>query len=240
MKKRVLQIATGIAFAGMLALSGCGSTQTTGAEAPETTDVETVEEVEVPMQENETSCLTGAEGFKQITNYKTLEDFEKSLSSDDWVAHVYLKGYKGDVLLVDNKYENKDEPVNVVYSRDTSDSDDKAKNYCSNAKFYTVVDGAVRCIGRLNPRGSGGDISITDNGIIFATGDETIESYLVSKDGKDIVHKDFLNYDSLWGYYNESNDPSQKVEFTNDQKLIDKIRTLKDSAKIVEFHHPNK
>ncbi len=240
MKKRALQIATGIAFAGMLALSGCGSTQSTGAEAPETTDVETVEEVEVPMEENETSCLSGTEGFKEITKYNTLEEFERSLSDNAWVAHVYLKGYNGDVMLVDNRYENKNDPEDVVYPREDPESDDPAANYCSNAKFYTVVDGAVRCIGRLNPGGSGGDISITDNGIIFATGDEAIESYLVSKDGKDIVHKDFLYYDSLWGYYNESNDPSQKVEFTNDQKLIDKIKTLKKSAKIVEFRHPNK
>ena len=235
MKKRVLQIATGIAFAGMLALSGCGSTQTTETVAPET-----VEEVEVPMEENETSCLTGAEGFKQITNYKTLEEFERSLSDKAWVAHVYVKGYNGDVLLVDNRNENKNDPEDVVYPREDPKPDNPATNYCSNAKFYTVVDGAVRCIGRLNPRGSDGDISITDNGIIFATGDEAIESYLVSKDGKDMVHKDFLYYDSLWGYYNESNDPSQKVEFTNDQKMIDKIETLKKSAKIVEFHHPNK
>ena len=227
MKKRVAQVVTGILFASMLALAGCGSTQTTGAE---TSDAEVVEEVEVSVEDNEASSLTDSENYKEVTKYKTLEEFESSLGSDKMVAYVYTKGYNGITLLVSEK-------SNVI-TRSNFDKD-PAKNYCSDAKFYTVVDGYVRCIGRLNPTGSAGDISITDNGVIFATENhDGIESYLISKDGRDIVHKDYYLWDSGWGYYNESNDLSQRVEFTKDQQYIDKIEALRAKAKIVEFRAP--
>ena len=232
MKKRIAQIATGIIFAGMLVLTGCGSTQTTGTEAAKTSSAETevVEEVEVSVEETEVSSLTETEKYKTVTQYTTFEDFEKSLGDDKMVAYIYSRGYKGAVLLVADK--------EVVYDREDF-TKDPAKNYCNEARFYTVVDGVVRCIGRLNPMGSAGDISVTDNGVIFATGNhKAYESYLVSADGMDIVHKDFLYFDSGWGYYTESNDLSQQVEFENDKYYMDKIENLRNNAKIVEFRAP--
>ena len=223
MKNRVLKLATGLLTVGALGVATMIGSQAVGV----------VETTAVVMKQNDASSLTGTESYKEVTKYKDLKSFEKSLGSDKKVAYIYSKGYQGTVLLVANARD--------VYTRDTEYSDDKAKNYCSDAMFYTEAGGVVRCIGRLNPEGSGGDISITDNGIIFATGKrDGLESYLVSKDGMDVVHKDYLEYSSGWGYYNESNDQSKRVEFTNDQTLIDKIQNLRDKAKIVEFRSPEK
>ncbi|MBR4669339.1 MAG: hypothetical protein IKO84_01950 [Butyrivibrio sp.] len=228
MKKRVLRSVTGLLAVGVLGVTVfIGVKNTYGI-----CEVETAEYV---MSENlvngirDPSSLTGSEAYKEVTNYTKLADFERSLSNDKWVAHVYLKGYKGDILLVaDTAYGHFDDDLK------------REINYAGKVSVYTDAGNRVRCIGFLSAGGSGGEVKRTDDGVLFANNHHSTESYLVTADGLDIVHKDYVNDRDNWGYVNATNDPSKKVEFANDKEKINQIYALNDKAKTIPFTHPQK
>ncbi len=212
MKNRVLKLATGLLTVGVFGVTGLVGAQSLGI-----ANVETTAHVMSENQDSMPSSASDSGRYKEVTQYNTIPEFEKSLKSGTWVAHTYLKGYKGDVFLV----------AEASYDYD-------GKQYAEDARIYTEVDGKVRCIGCLNAMG-GLLIKRTDNGILFANGKMSYESYLVSADGKEIVHKDYYDgYD--WGYTNETNDPGKKVEFYKNNSKVNEILALNKKAKNIEFY----
>lgn len=190
MKKRGVQLATGLIFAGMVAMTGCGSAQTTGAEAPETTGVETeapatevaepeaeapaaelsvdTESVDVPMEENE-SALSGSAQTGTLTKFKNLKEVEQSVTKNQGYAYLNVQGAKVAVIAV---------------------IDDISGGGARAMSFYTKKDGEdkVYFAGTLTAKYR----MINGSGIILACANYTYETYFLSPDGTKLEHKDYV------------------------------------------------
>ena len=200
MKKRGVQLATGLIFAGMVAMTGCGSAQTTGAEAPETTGVETeapatevaepeaeapaaelsvdTESVDVPMEENE-SALSGSTQTGTLTKFKNLKEVEQSVTKNQGYAYVNVQGAN----------------VSVIAVADSLDG----RNTAESVTFYTKKSGEdkVYCAGKLAAHDP---LQLTDRGIIIANSQHfTFETYFLSADGRSLEHKDYIEIDNGQG-----------------------------------------
>lgn len=185
MKRRGVQIATGLIFAGMLAMTGCGSTQSTGdTTAPDTVETETVQEVEVPMEQNDSS-LSDSDYLGEIgsiSNYKSLEEVRKDYREHgfEYSKYVNVQGCNTMVLAI---------------AMDRIHGDGVAEN----VRFYTQKEGddKVYLAGTLDAHDP---IAITGNGVIVANSQHfTFETYFLSQDGTRLEHKDYIETDNEQG-----------------------------------------
>ena len=220
MNKRGVQLATGLIFAGMVAMTGCGSAQTTGAEAPETTGVETeapatdfaepeaeapaadvsadteaVEEVEVPIEENESTLSdSGNRGeIGKLTNFRSLKEVENSVTSKQGFAYLNLQGAKVSAIAVANELS--------------------AANTTHSVSIYTKKDGEDKLYlaGTLDVR----EFKISGSGVLYSSYNGTYETYFLSTDGRSLEHKDYIEYggvgeDCKTAYFRANNTSSKE------------------------------
>ncbi|RKM55297.1 hypothetical protein D6853_11300 [Butyrivibrio sp. X503] len=240
MKKRGVQLATGLIFAGMVAMTGCGSAQTTDTEAPETTGVETeapatevaepdleapaadvpadedaVEEVEVPMEENE-SALSGSGETGTITKFKTLKELEQSLTKKQGFAYLNVQGANASVIAV----------IDAINGGGTRP-----------VKFYTQKSGEnkVYYAGTLTAH----DFMISRNGVIYASLGRTYETYFLSTDGRSLEHKDYIERGegekTKTAYFRENNTSPKVYRDTSAREFEDMQRQFLDNEKEIKF-----
>ncbi|RKM55888.1 hypothetical protein D6853_10095 [Butyrivibrio sp. X503] len=201
MRRRGLKIFAGIA-AGMLAVTGLAGAVTKA-------QVQGIETVECKIESNYSS-LTSCEEKAGTTRGET--DFSEIWEVTEWAPHannsdgfalIYVKGFDGAVL-VSKQHD------------DDADKKDGGQYW-----FFTRKNGEkkVRCAGFLST-----DLDLRyKDGIIYACNaedndyhiEESYETYLISPDGKRLIHKDYVN-DDLWGFTNDSNIESNQVAFEGD------------------------
>ncbi len=189
MKRRGVQIATGLIFAGMLAMTGCGSTQSTGdTTTPDAVETETVQEVEVPMEQNESS-LSDSDYLGEIgsiSNYKSLEEVRKYYRENgfEYSKYVNVQGCNTMVLAIAMDGIHGDGNGNIV---------------AEDVRFYTQKEGddKVYLAGTLDAHDA---IAITGNGVIVANSQSfTFETYFLSQDGTKLEHKDYIESNNQGG-----------------------------------------
>ena len=189
MKRRGVQIATGLIFAGMLAMTGCGSTQSTAdTTAPDAVETETVQEVEVPMEQNDSS-LSDSDYLGEIgsiSNYKSLEEVRKDYREHgfEYSKYVNVQGCNTMVLAI---------------AMDGIHGDGNGNTVAENVRFYTQKEGSdtVYLAGTLDAHDA---IAITSNGVIVANSQHfTFETYFLSQDGTRLEHKDYIEADNEQG-----------------------------------------
>lgn len=180
MKKRVVQLITGLATAGMLAATGFVGAQTSGKVMP----AKTIETVEYKMEENEVDWLASgqdisnalSEGFAQTTQYTKIGDLVFKLVEDTgyyWsFARINCVGFQGNVYII--RSEGTKQRYIFV---------------CSQTKS----NGPIRVCGLLTMDNRLGHLKYDDGNIwIFDqyANISEIKSYCVSADGSRIVQRE--------------------------------------------------
>ena len=189
MKRRGVQIATGLIFAGMLAMTGCGSTQSTGDNtAPDTMGTETVQEVEVPMEQNDSSLsdsdYNGEIGY--VSNYKSLEEVRKAYKENGFNHSTYVNVQGCNIMV-------------LAIAMDGIAKDGNGGFTAEDVRFFTQKEGSdtVYLAGTLDAHNP---IAITSNGVIVANSQQfTFETYFLSQDGTMLEHKDYIEVDNGQG-----------------------------------------
>ena len=179
--------------AGMLATAGAFGVVTSAC----VKGTENVETVEYKAERNDSSLTffhdnaipstTGETGYSEI--WEIVENSTHAQYSDGfWLGHS--KGFDGVVLVSRQHYDNSNELSGGQYWIFTRKNGEKM----------------VWCAGFID---TNLPIKYKD-GVIYACNtnneytQEAFETYLISPDGKEIVHKDYVDSD-LWGYTNDSN-----------------------------------
>ncbi|RKM55886.1 hypothetical protein D6853_10085 [Butyrivibrio sp. X503] len=214
MKRRGLTLFAGLASAGVLALTGI-----VGAQAPANT--ETTETVEYKVKENASSLSEcGDSGRIGIASgCKTFDEEIARSCFGDRYAYIYLKGYDGLVLMITQDGSN-GSTINGITFPNTLELKE-AGNDIYEAHFYTQGKDGVTLAGYLKTDGNH-PLRIKD-GVIYACNYDSYETYILSSDGKELVHKDYVN-DDLWGYTNDTNKEENRIEFTGGQKEYHELR----------------
>lgn len=196
MRKRVVHLVTGLTAAGMFAATGFVGTQT----IVRVTSAETTETVEFAMEENASysSRMSKKEvGDFGLTQFNNFQQVKESMGSKYSAFKIHSIGYNGEVLL--------------LYS---------GKNM---ARFYTQKAGEkVRFIGALRTPHQEPDTFFYKDGVIYnhssVNGESVYETYAVSSDGKELVHKDYARrriYEGMTDYYsytNKTNDENRRTK----------------------------
>ncbi|RKM55518.1 hypothetical protein D6853_08115 [Butyrivibrio sp. X503] len=206
MKKSGVKVLAGIATAGMLAVTGASGLQTIAWEMP----TEITESVEYKMEENDSSLISKAhdETYKYyVCNKKIYKDpqlvdtFDKAINviitNRERYALVNIKGY-GKKVLIHAMEENSD-----------STETHHIKVYTEQGKGKPL-----RMVGELKTNMA---IKIKD-GVIYACNARSYETYLVTPDGRSLVHKDYIDYSNWYGYTNTSASESTRKKFTGKNK----------------------
>ncbi|SFU69852.1 hypothetical protein [Butyrivibrio sp. INlla21] len=201
MRRKGMKIFAGIA-AAMLAVTGLvgavTKAQVQGIETVETTEYK-VEKNESSLTKSDNSPTKGREelGISEISEIPKLKDHADNVVGFSQI--LYSKCFDGVVIVSEQK--------NYIYP--------EGGQYW----FFTRKNGEkkVRCAGYLC---TNQDLRYKD-GVFYACNiegpdeEEAFETYLISPDGKSIVHKDYVNSD-LWGFTNDSNIESKRVAFEGD------------------------
>ena len=170
---------------------------TTATEGTTTTTVEyTVEKAE--------SFLVSSGESGALSKFHSFDDVIKSLKPGDGYYKGYLRGYQGEVLMVGEKSAVSQD----VYSR--------------GVKFYTKSGDKIFFAGEIY----GKEARRTDNGVIVMCSNRTYETYLISKDGKHLLPKDYIevingNDVRVEGFTNELTDENTRVKFTGNYHDVD-------------------
>lgn len=219
MRKRRVQVLVGIVAVGMLVLTGCGSAQTAEGEA----ETEAAETVEQDMEETESS-LSGSPELGTVTDFKTFDEVERYYRKKNDVktygyAYIRLAGYDKDILLI-------------------TDAGLGGGDNSSHAFVYTNPTGKqVIFAGELYTGGSTYVLS-TMNGVLFASGNRTYETYLLTPDGTKLMHKDYVEFNEAtkraWGYFRKNN-TDKEVEKEMTEAEYNAVKSSKDNAKPIKF-----
>ena len=167
MKRKSMQLITGILLAGMIVMAGCGSAEM--SEGAQTTDVESVE---VPIEENDaTARIPDISLITEVTKYTNINDFISSCPKGTAYAKIKLNG-KDVAIVADSTFKS------------------DGKNVAYRGRVYGVVGGSVCCIGSLSTAGTRYTLRYAD-GVLHASSNRSYETYTVSSDGS-LIHKDYL------------------------------------------------
>ncbi|RKM55887.1 hypothetical protein D6853_10090 [Butyrivibrio sp. X503] len=226
MKRRGLTLFAGLASAGALALTGL-----VGAQAPANT--ETTETVEYKVKEN-ASSLSECGNKKLIGTYTRYNSFEQCIRGEaqepcSRYAMVYVKGYKGDVLAI-----SKDNIVKNWHNATDYEASHRAGNTAYSVSFYTKDrNGHIILAGYLDAEKP---IKIKD-GVIYACNEMTYETYILTPDGKELVHKDYIDFVDNTGYTNDTSDENNRHSFNGGMKGGYELSKKYESASDIEFKY---
>ena len=213
MKKRVLQLITGLATAGMLATTGFVGMQAIRGVMP----AETTETVEFAMAENKSALSEGSDSKSTGCNTfaEVIADAGKSAS----YVQKYSAGYSGNVLIIHESNEY---------------------------RFYTVKKGEkVRHDGTLKTN----DPVKYKDGIYYVhfkdgTSD-AYETYVVSSDGKRLIHKEYaqLKSNSYYAYKNTSstsNGSNYQQKYSDAKSVYERLKKAYNNADVIYYStcHP--
>ena len=221
MRRRGTQVLAGLFTAGMIAVTGLAGAQSV-------VGVCSVETIERKMESNLVdSALSKSGNAKEIgttTKFKSLDAVVKSLNSDEGYTYTKVAGYSGDVLV-------------VAHRRDGHGMFDPEDGYYETtcATFYTEnKSGTVINAGTLYSGGPMYPIAITKDGVVYASSNYTYETYMLSSDGSELVHKDYVQVtygdgESFWGYFRPGNTSAGETKFKGGERdfvaLYDSIDT---------------
>ena len=217
MKKRVVQLITGLATAGMLAATGFVGAQTSGKVMP----AKTIETVEYKMEENEapqlskTTCLDifrNIGGIGLITKYISFNDLiDGYRSSDCEFAIVHSVGYSGNILVCNDR--------------------EKFRGYNVVSFFTKKKDQNVKYAGSLC---SDREIRYKD-GVIYAglKSSDSYETYAIVPDGT-LMHKDYAAR-GYTAYTTLSNNASSCQEIIYVQMVYDELEKQYNKAKKINY-----
>ena len=210
MKKRIPQVLACFFAAGILAA--------TGLESIKSYENVKTETIEFTVEENERYGLHVGYGTLEgtVTNYSDLSSFEASLPHGYGFKRVSSIGFDGQLTLVA-------QPGSFVGNK-----------HSYHVAVYAKVQGQnVKCIGEIK------DLIVPlayKDGVLYGLTSNTIETYVVSKDGSQLMFKDFADKDGYYGYTRKSNDISTTKEFSNDKQKFDEIYyDYWDNAEDIEF-----
>ena len=219
MRRRGLKIFAGIA-AGLIAVTGLAGAVT----KVQVQGNETVETTEYKVESNESSVTNSeywAGSTQQDTELSELWEVPENIESVDGWATLYSAGFDGEIL--------------IAKEAGSGDNGGGGQYW-----FFTRKNGEkkVRCAGFLWPNL---DLRCKD-GIIYACNaedkdyliEESYETYVVSPDGKRILHKDYVNAD-LWGFTSNSNSERNKVTFEGDYNDYNALWENYYNADVVEI-----
>ena len=217
MNKVGLKVITGLATVGVLAVTGSAGLQTIVGEIP----AEEIETVEYKMEENDSSSYANDDspdsslymrasdltwkyyhhGEIYYPDGKTINTFPEAIeifiTICDRYALVRSSGYGKQVL------------IHAL-------EDDRRDNKTYDVRIYTEQGKGkpLRMVGALK---SSLPIKIKD-GVIYSFTSWTYETYVVSPDGSELLHKDYINLYDYSGYTNISGDKSTRVPFKGGRK----------------------
>lgn len=232
MKKTGVKIATGMMFAGALAM-----TSFTGAAVTENAYLATAEKtetVEYKVEENESS-LTDCGEWNGLGSHTSQYSFEDEIKSSGYgVKYAYIKvdGCDKDVLAETTWF--RDEATIAGYSFANYQGIIDAGNGVYQVNFYTQSDdGEIIHAGYV----------LTDknypvkykDGIIYAPNAHSYETYILSDNGRELVHKDYFSDKDYWGYTNETNKESNRDEKVITKEEYDKLWENYYNADEIDF-----
>ena len=224
--KMKTQAVVGLLAAGMMAVTGFAGVQSILGG--------TITAVEKTMEENGRSSALSYSGEKgitgKVTEYKSLDDVVKNLEKGDGYKFVKIAGYGEKAL--------------VVAPRDDDPNDDHAGIAVRDGVAYGTyvviyskrADGKIVTAGALKT-GSSGQVFHMDpkTGVIYTHSHHTYETYFLSADGGELLHKDFFQDDdsdvngTCWGY---KRDVNTKDPVECDITLAEYNKLRKDADKV--------
>ena len=247
MKKIGLKLATGLIFAGTLAMSGfiggvtSGNAQARVIDKTETVDYKLEENYSDSIRngmykvntDNGEYCARGMKNCEKIgqeIRFDTLREAINSLSKGRAYALVWLKGYGKQVLVVPSNTMEKD-----------------GKIVATRAAFYTKTHGShVKFVGELDTQNRDYPIKIKD-GVIYTITDVKdcgcfqYVTYLVAPDGSSLMPKDIIESthdgDKVDGFLRKTN-TDNNIEIINSggYRESDEYRDKYNNAKNIEFN----
>lgn len=202
MKKTGRKVILGLVTMGMLAVTGASAIV---GEIP----AEKIETVEYKMEKNDSNLVDGPRDLnwkyrvglkhKVYSEAQTINTFEDAINIyikfNQRYALVYTKGYDKKVLI-------------------QAMEENRCDRTTYNIRVYTEQgkDKPLRMVGELK---SEFPITMKD-GVIYANGSRSYETYVVSPDGKRLLSKDYIDFNGWSGYTNSSGAESTRVPYKGD------------------------
>ncbi|MBR4831199.1 MAG: hypothetical protein IKZ97_01070 [Butyrivibrio sp.] len=217
MNKVGLKVITGLATAGILAVTGSAGLQTIVGEIP----AEEIETVEYKMEENDSSSYTHDDSpdstlYMRASDltYKYYQHNEieypdgKTINTFPEAIEIYIT-IRERYALVHSSVYGKQVLIHAM-------EEDRRDNKTYDVRIYTEQGKGkpLRMVGALE---SQLPIKIKD-GVIYSCTSWTYETYVVSPDGSELLHKDYINLYDYSGYTNISGDKSTRVPFKGGSK----------------------
>lgn len=232
MRNNKIMMIAGIASAGVLAIAGFVGVQGLGL-----TSTVNVYEYKLEKNDGRGSGLSDSGDAGEIgtvTKYKSLEEIVDSLDEGWGYKYVNVNGYNGKVLAVAPSDEAYPDRGGVVYPN--------GKQTTSYVTLYTKnSNGKVICAGSLKTNSNGKFFSMDDKGTIYVSSPHTYETYFLSSDGSELLHKDFIQVETVngkdvyWGYTkNKNTDKPAERDFT-EKEFYEYVDRGRDAAKTVEI-----
>ena len=164
----------------------------------------TTETVECKIESNDSSLsYCGQNGdLGRKTDYKTFDELVKN-ESRHWdnpakTAKIWLKGYDEYVYVVVDQW-NDGYSITYFYTQK------KGQNFVEAG--YLVSPNRVK----------------VKDGVIYVCNDDSMETYLITSNGRELAHKDYIEKESLWGYTNSGYNESSRQKFTGGEKGYQKF-----------------
>ena len=206
--KMKTQAVVGFLAAGMMAVTGFAGVQSILGG--------TIAVVEKAMEVNEGSGLSesgDAGEIGTVTKYKSFDEIVDSLDKGWGYAYVKIAGYPEKALAVAPSDDAFEDRSGIVY-RD-------GKAVAGYVTIYTKsANGKIVCAGSLKTGVSKNYFNMDKNGVIYVLPGNNYETYFLSADGTELLHKDFIQVDkstmeTAWGYTRATNkDKTVERDFT--------------------------
>lgn len=202
MKKIGQKVITGLVTAGMLAVTGAAAIV---GEIP----AEKIETVEYKMEKNDSNLVDGPRDL----NWKYRVGLKHRVYSEDQTINTFEDAINIYITpnqryaLVNTKGYNKKVLIQAM-------EENRCDRTTYNIRVYTEQgkDKPLRMVGELK---SEFPITMKD-GVIYANGGMSYETYVVSPDGKRLLSKDYIDFNGWSGYTNSSGAESTRVPYKGD------------------------
>ena len=222
MKKTGRKVILGLVTMGMLAVTGASAIV---GEIP----AEKIETVEYKMEKNDSSLVGGPRDlnwkYRVGLNNKVYSE-EQTVNTFEDAINLYIKSNQRYALVNAKGYDKK-----VLIQ---AMEENRCDRTTYNIRVYTEQgkDKPLRMVGELQS-----DFPITmADGVIYANGSRSYETYVVSPDGKRLLSKDYIDFNGWSGYTNSSGAESTRVSYKGDAiKVSDLWKRTYEKSHLINF-----